>query len=240
MRNLQLIPYNLHSEQGFTLMEMMVVITIMALLATVLVLNLGGQRAKRDVQIAENQLVSDIRQYQSASLSSRLLPSGQTIQYYILKFNLSQPGQYAIEAAYNTSSSPQLAEIQTILLPPDVLISTIGSGGPPLSIFRQTDPAVLSLPGSYGNCGLLAFAAPFGKVLMDSNCSIAGFPNIISGDDYFYLINFQNNLACQASNNPAGCNVSADSSMSITLTNTDRTYSKTVTVSGITGAVSFN
>ena len=245
MENLQPTTYNLQPQQGFTLIELMVVIAVMAILASVLVLNLAGQRAKRDVQISENELVSNIRQIQSSILSAKTLSSGQSVQFYMLKFNLQKPGQYTIQAAYNVSSSPRLADVQTIILPPDVVIASRTPGSYPITIDRSAtlDTVNTSGPNQYlqtPTCGLLAFAAPFAKVLMDSGCAIAGPPNIASGDDYYYLINFQTNLPCQASNNPVGCNVSTDSNMSITLTDTGHTYSKTVTINGITGAVSFN
>jgi hypothetical protein len=167
----------------------------------------------------------------------------------MLKFDLSKPGQYTIEAAYNVSSSPLLADVQTITLPPDVVIAAASSGNYPITIDRsatQDTGGQFSGSNQYlqaPTCGLLAFAAPFAKVLMDSGCTIASYANppaIANGDDYFYLINFQANLPCQTGNFPPGCNVSTDSNMSITLTDTGHTYSKTVTVNGITGAVSFN
>lgn len=231
----------LQPQKGFTLIEMLVVLAIMAILASVLVLNLAGQRGKRDVQIAENELVSNIRQIQSNTLSARTLPSGQSAQYYFLKFDLQKPGQYTIQAAYNVSSNPRLVDIQTVMLPPDVLIATITPGSYPVVIDRSAtlDTVNPSGPNQYlqtPNCSLLAFAAPFAKVLMNGGCAIANTPNIASGDDYYYIINFETNLPCPN----VSCSVSTDSNMSITITNTSRSFSKTVTVYGITGAVTFN
>ena len=224
-------------------------ISIMAILATVLVLNLAGQRAERDVQIAENELVSNIRQIQGNTLSARTLPGGQSPQYYLMKFDLKNPKQYTAEAIYNVSSgSPQLTDIQTFILPPDVQIGTIASASFPITISRPGAiiPTTLTLPGVYGNCGLVAFAAPFGKTMLDSSCSIASAPSISSGDDYYYIVNFVSNIPCASSNlpssppSPAGCAVSTDSLMTITLVSQDHTYSKTVTVNAVTGSVSFN
>ena len=99
---------------GFTLIELMVVVTIMVILATVMVINLAAQRTSRDIKIAQNQLVSYIRQAQSYTLSARTLPSGESVQFYVLKFDLNKPTQYTLEAVYNVSSSPQLQDIQTI------------------------------------------------------------------------------------------------------------------------------
>lgn len=229
------------NSAGFTLIEMLVVIAIMAILATVLVLNLAGQRAKRDVQIAENELVSNIRQIQSSTLSARTLPSGLSAQYYFLKLDLAKPGQYTIQAAYNVSSSPKLTDVQTIMLPPDVVIATITPGSYAVAIDRSPTQDTFNSAASNpflqtSNCSLLAFVAPFARVLMNGGCAIANPPGINSGDDYYYIINFEVNQHCPA----IGCNVSTDSNMSIVLTDTDRSYSKTVIINGITGAVTFN
>ncbi|MDR3643041.1 MAG: type II secretion system protein [Candidatus Doudnabacteria bacterium] len=240
MTDLQPTSYKLQAQRGFTLIELMVVIVIMALLASVLVLNLAGQRAKRDVQIAENELVSNIRQIQSGTLSAKALPAAQSVQYYMLKFDLAKPGQYTIQAVYNVDTAPKLADIQTIYLPPDVVIASATPGGAAISISRQQNPVTQILPSTDGSCALLAYSAPFAKVLMSNTCVIANPPLISKGDDYYSMVNFQTNQLCLASDDPSGCNLSADSTMTITLTNTDHTYFKTVTVSGITGAVNFN
>ena len=96
MRNIQL-------KKGFTLIELMVVVSIMAILATAVIINIAGQRNNRNIIIAENELVNNIRTAQSYTLSSRVLPSGQSAQYYVLKFDFSEPSQYILQAIYNVS-----------------------------------------------------------------------------------------------------------------------------------------
>ncbi len=228
---------NLKFNKGFTLIELMVVTSIMAILATVLVINLNGERANRDIQIAENQLVSNIRLVQSESLSERELAAGQSVQYYFLKFDLSKPTQYTIQAVYNVSSSPKLQDLQTILLPPGIRLAS----GTPITITRPITPATQSVVSPSG-CALIGFVAPFAKTLLDTACSIANAPNINMNDDYWNLINFVTNTPCISTSplNPPACNVSSDSSMSITLTNSSDTVAKTVTINGISGSVSFN
>ena len=213
----------------------------MAILSTVLVINLNEQRPKRDVQLAENYLVSNIRQIQSNTLSARTLANGDSAQYYLLKFDMSKPRQYTIQAISNVKTSPVLTDIQTIVLPSGVSIASV-SPNYPIVITRPYDSQaspVQNISGPSG-CGLIAFAAPFGKVLLNSGCSIASAPAINNGDDYYNLNYFQRNVACQSSNNPVGCNVSTDTSMAITLADSANKFIKTITINGVTGAVSFN
>lgn len=232
----------IESGAGFTLIELMVVVTIMVLLVSVLVINLAGQRAPRDIRIAQNQLVSNIRLAQSYILASRLLPSGQSAQFYLVKLDLSKPTQYTIQAVYNVSTSPQLADVQTIRFPANIQLAATS----PVFIDRSLasdvyDPIAanryLQTPAA-GGCALIAFAAPFGKVIFNGACNQAAWDP--SNDDYEKIVNFQANTPCLSAGSPPLCTASTDSIMTITLTDKANTISKTVTVNAITGGVSFN
>lgn len=227
------------SNFGFTLVELMVVVSIMVILTSVLVINLAGQRQGRDIRIAQTQLVSNLRQAQSFTLSSRTLPNGQTVQYYLIKFDLNKPTQYTLQALSNVSSSPQLQDIQTISLPPNIQLSATN----PVSISRSLNPTTQTVHSS-PPCALVSFAAPFGKIIFNDGCS-ASSPLQLSDDYYAKIINFQANVACDGFNgnppNPAICSASTDSLMTITLSAKDPSIPvKTVTINGITGAVTFN
>ena len=231
-------------NSGFTLVELIVVVGIMVILTSVFVLNWAAQRASRDIKIAQNKLVSDIRKVQSYTLSAKTLPSGKYAQYYLLKFNLNEPSKYVIQAISDANSSPQIENVETIDLPANIRLAETN----PISISRSLNPTtqtVFSLPP----CALMAFAAPFGKVILNDGCSPANLSSSPQGlnltDDYYAkIINFQSNIACDGNNgnppNPTVCTASTDSIMTISLTNKDKTVSKTVTVNGITGSVTFN
>ncbi len=229
--------------RGFTLMELIVVVAIMAIMASLFVLNLSGQRLPRDIRIAENQLVTNIKQIQSFTLSSRTLSSGQTVQYYLLKFNLSKPSQYTIEAMYNVSSGrPQVQDVQTITLPANLRFAAAN----PISIARSVNPA--TQPAASG-CALLAFSVPFAKVFFNDGCVITNPPGGVDttnqNDDYGKIVNFVSNVSCNGGTysyppSPPACTLSTDSIMTITLTDVNNTISKTVIINGITGAITFN
>ena len=230
---------------GFTLIELMVVISIMAILALAMSINLAGQRARREIQLAQNKLVSDIRKVQSYNLSARILPSGQAAQYYLLKFDLSKPKQYTIQAIFNASSQPALEDVETVALTSNIQFAATSLY--PITVARalaSTPPAIQPI---YTGCALAAFAAPFGKIIFNDGCLIAAPPQIDRtnpNDDYNKIISFQTNVACDGNNgdppNPLICSASTDSVMTITLMDTARTASKNVIINAITGAVSFN
>lgn len=224
---------------GFTLLELMVVITIMVILTTALVINLNSQKANRDIKIAENQIVSDLRKVISYTLAARVTPSSQTAQYYVLKFDLSTPTKYYIQAISNASSNPTMELVETLNLPSGI---RLGGGTPIVISQRVAAPSSMSLIGN--DCALVAFAAPFGKAILNKGCNITNSSGSISlnnsADDYAKIVNFQTNVACDSNGNPPSCSASTDSIMSITITDPKNQITKTITVNAITGVVTFN
>ena len=222
------------AKKGFTLIELMVVLAIMAFLATAIVLDIAGQRNNRNIAIAENELLTNIRTAQSYTLSSRLLPSGQSAQYYILKFDYSKPTQYILQAVYNVGSSPQLQNIETFTFPSGIQLSSSS----PITITGGVANQTISSPSG---CGLVIFSAPFGKTFFNNGCT----PNnpsspytIASTDDYQKPINYVTNVSCAV--DASACTLSANSMLTITINAINTSLSKTITINGITGGVSFN
>ncbi len=215
-------------------------VTISALLFTALIININGQRAPRDIKIAQNELVSNIRKAESYTLSSRNLPSGEPVQYYVMKFDLNKPTQYIIQGIFNVNTSPQIQDIETIKLPVNVKITAISISG------RLQSPATQTI-SSVNGCAMVAFVAPYGKVLFNNGCSPITLPSnpytLVAGDDYQKFVNFQTNVACvfETPPNPAACSASTDSFMTITLTNVAKAgLQKQIIINSITRGVSFD
>jgi|GEM_PF-1329778 len=236
------------NSAGFTIMELMVVLTISAFLFTAIIVNINGQRAPRDLKIAQNELVSNIRKAQSYTLSSRNLPSGQSVQYYVIKFDLLKKKQYTIEAIFNVGSSPQMQIVETIKLPTNVKISGIRITQRPMAPGTQNVVSEEDT-GDSGTCALASFVAPYGKVIFNVVNSHyppegASYPYTLQPDDqYQQLVNFQNNVQCLnlMAPPPTSCTASTDSIMTITLINTAKpSLQKHVIINGITGSVSFD
>jgi prepilin-type N-terminal cleavage/methylation domain-containing protein len=221
---LQPTPYNL----AFTLIELLVVISIMGIMATLMLANFAAQRVQRDINIAQNELVSHIREIQSYTLSSRTIPGGQVVQYYVMKFDLAKPGQYTIQAMYNVSSSPRLADVQVVQFPSGITLASSS----PVQIVRNGFST--QTPTYPSGCALLSFATPFAKTIMNNGCSIAAKPVINAGDDYQNVIN-RNTISPDS----AGFSASADSIMTIILEDKNKTRVRTITLNGITGTVTF-
>ncbi len=211
--------HNRKSSNGFTIVELMVAITLMMVIIASMLINLNAGRSGRNLNIAQNQLVSNIRKVQSYTLAGRNIKTGLTADFYILKFDVNNPLEYAIQAIYNTSVSPKVIDVETVKLPPGVAFS--GS----VVISRSGG----LIPASYSvDCALLGYKLPFGRILMNNGCNVDNF--FPSNDDYIKMVNFVSNTD--------NYSVSSDSTMSVTLVN-DKGAQKVITIHGGSGRVDF-
>ncbi|MCL5775366.1 MAG: type II secretion system GspH family protein [Patescibacteria group bacterium] len=210
---------------GFTLIELLVVVAIMGSLVGFMIINLGQQRGARNLKIAQNQLVTDLRKIQSYTLSSRVLPNGQPVQYYLMKFDLSKPDQYSIQGIYDkeNTTNGRLKHVEVVHLPQEVTFD-------PLSPVVTSNPA---LNGNTKNCFLIAFKAPFARVLVNRGCdqvAPVGDPYLIDNtDDYSKIVNFYSDTG-----------VTSNSSVVVLKLKEARTgTTKTVTIQAVNGLITF-
>ncbi len=229
-------------QKAFTLIELLVVISIMVVLVGALTLNLASQRTARDIRLAQNQLITDIRKAQAYTLSARILPSGQSAQYYILKFDLSNPTQYSIQAISDAGSQPQFQDVEIMTLPPNIEVGALIPSDNAISVSRPFNNPTTQV--IFTNCALAAFAAPFGKIILNDGCNPVNSSfspaNLLPSTDYYdKIINFQSNVICNSVNppNPPSCTASTDSIMVITLVDKLKTISRKVLINAITGLV---
>ncbi len=211
------------ADLGFTLIELLVVIAIMGTLVGFMIINLGQQSGARNLKIAQDLLVTDLRKIQSYTLSSRVLPNGQPAQYYLMKFDLSKPDQYTIQGVYDmeNTTNGRLVDVETVHLPQQVTFD-------PISPTATANPTLTAK-----NCLLLAFQAPFAKVVVSEGCSqVAPATNpylIDSTDDYSKVINFYNDTSV----------TSNDSTLTLKLKEARTGTTKTITVQAVNGLVTF-
>ena len=211
----------LRSKGGFTIMELLVTLSIMGILSSIMIANFAGQRIRQKLNIAQNELVTNFRKIQSFALSSRNIQENQPVQYYLIKLDLNRPFEYKIQAMYDVGSQPKLVDVETIKFPEGIRLAQIN----PITITRSVIPTIYQ-PSS---CALVAFSLPFAKTYISQECSENNWnPNT---DDYKKIINFVINT----NNYP----VSTDSQMVINLTDKDGAVSKSVTVEGVSGLISF-
>ncbi len=215
---------------GFTLIELLVSISIMVIISTLIIVNLAGLRAGQKLKIAENELVTNLRKVQNYTLTSRVVGGNQAVQYYIIKFDLSNPYQYVIQAMYDVSSSPKLNDnIETIYLPSGIRFSSAS----PVIITRPVSP-FSQTPDPVSGCVLIAYKLPFAQTLLSNGCKRNNFADA-STDDYKNILNFVGNVTGLPGNT-----VSADSRIDIKLSDEKGTITKTVTVQGVSGLISFD
>lgn len=197
------------SGAGFTLIELMVSISVMALVLTIVITNLGGRKPNRDIKIAQNELVTNIKKTQSYSLSSHKLPNGKAAQYFLLKLDITNQ-QYVIQGIYDLNTGPKLIDIETIKFPKGIQ-------------FAATVPLTINNVSATQPCVLLAFKLPFAKAIINDGCNFNSFNN----DDYRNLIDAKPPRA------------TVDGLLNIKLSDQSGSLTNRVIVNGITGLVSF-
>lgn len=123
----------INSNAGFTFIELLVVVFITAMLATVVTVNFRELRISQEIQASVRDLVSGIREVQSNVLIGKHVNATQSARAYVLNF---VPGVSSYTLKYNvfdgdgnnTTSSPQ-----TIMLKQNVQIQQLLVAGSPAS-----------------------------------------------------------------------------------------------------------
>lgn len=209
---------------GFTLIELMVVLVIMGLLFSVFLTNINGLRGKRNLKLAQSQLVSNLRKMQSYTLSSRNILNNVSVQYYVAKFDVTSANQYSIYAIYDIpSSTGKLKKIETIKFPENVKIQSVS----------------IDLPAPYvdqnnSGCSLVSFKTPFAKILTNGSsfCNPVNpaDPYVLTPtDDFSKITLFYGN----------GGTAASDAIMTITLIEQQTNTTKWAKINAINGIIDF-
>ncbi len=160
----------LKQQKGFTIIELLVVIGIMGLMATLMVVQFNLTRSRRALNLAANELSTNIRKTQSYALSARNVAPSVPAKFYVLQFDFSQPSQYTILAVdTNFNSRPTLVE--NINLDTDVVLNS------KMSLVEQP---INGFNGGVGtithpNCIQVLFGLPFARtyIIGSSSCTTA-------------------------------------------------------------------
>ena len=154
----------IQSQAGFTLVELLAVLAISSLLLGALVIDFAGQRGRRNIVLAKNETVTNLRKVQSYMLSSRNISSGVPAKYYIATLAAGS-SSYTIQAV--DKNFVYHDNIETINLPSKVNTSMLAvlseesdTSGESINL-QIGDDTVKAL--SY-NCVQVIFGAPFGKM----------------------------------------------------------------------------
>jgi len=113
-------------KKGFTLIELLVVIFIMVTLVGVVLANFSGLSGPRNLKIARDNIISDLRRAQSQSLSARNISSGVVAFDYGVGLSIvSAPPSSYTTLADDNSATPVLSTLSTLNLPGNVYIKQI-------------------------------------------------------------------------------------------------------------------
>lgn len=167
------------SQAGFTIVELLTVLAIMALIMGALAIDFAGQRGRRNIVLAENETVTNLRKVQSYMLSSKNISPGIPAKYYIATF---QEGATNFTVQAIDKDFKYHDNIETVTLPSKTNISTLAIPykdekqqylQPFGQDFSEEDgggkPTIIVVDGekveaeSFG-CMQVIFSAPFGKM----------------------------------------------------------------------------
>lgn len=173
------------NQRGFTVIELLVVFLILVTLSSLAIISWNRNRPSRNLTIAQNELVTNIRKTQSYAASSRNLTSGEAVKHYLVKLETGATSYsiHAIEADYGFS------DVETINLPQGVEVSNLNI---------QED---ITAKGNDVTCTYLIYSTPFGKVYLDSTVpcdesvatAVQDLPVISTTSDYILNIELGHN-----------------------------------------------
>jgi prepilin-type N-terminal cleavage/methylation domain-containing protein len=157
---------NPKKQSGFTLIELIVVISIMLMAFGLVLTGLNQQRIKRSVNIAQNETTTNIRKVQSYMLSSRNIGS-KPVKYYIVQFK-ENATTYTIRAV--DSDYTYYPNVETVRLTDGVVV---------FDMVLTDRTGLIKSTDQNGQCAQLIFAAPFGKVYMDNTSCDSGIIQVL-------------------------------------------------------------
>ncbi len=155
--------FRVGNSRGFTIVELLVVLSIMGLMGTVLIVNFNSTRSRRNLTLATNELTSNIRKTQSYALSARDVSAGVPAKFYVVQFDFSvASNQYQILAIDN-NYTPKPTLVETVNLPTDVIFDAQdGTLTQPIGTGTPTSPS----------CIQIIFSLPFGKIYMKGSTGV--------------------------------------------------------------------
>ncbi len=113
---------NYQKQLGFTIIELMVVIGIMSLMSAVVIIDFNRQKVSRNVVLAKNETVTNLRKVQGYMLSSKNIRGDIPAKYYIVEIHKND-SFYTINAV--DSQFNYYPAIETVNLPTGVKFTSL-------------------------------------------------------------------------------------------------------------------
>lgn len=150
-----------HKQSGFTVIELLVVLSIMVVIATVVIIDFNRQRAVRNIVITKNETITNLRKIQSYMLSAKNIAEGVPAKFYIAEFEMSESGKlptsFTVQAVDDQLNFHD--NLETISLPAGVTFTSF-----------KIEPSGKGKPTSYP-CVQIIFSAPFGNMYANGSLS---------------------------------------------------------------------
>ncbi|HMR55389.1 MAG TPA: prepilin-type N-terminal cleavage/methylation domain-containing protein [Candidatus Doudnabacteria bacterium] len=161
-RNQNQINIQTRQQAGFTIVELLVVFLILVLLMSAGLVSWNQQKPRRSLNLAQNELVTNLRKVQSYAVSSRNISENNPASYYSLSLSLLNDlqTQYSVNGVGRGSDYEYSVGLEIISLP-----STIEVTG--LSIYNPGD--LIPTPV---DCVQVLVSAVYGKMYfhVPTNC----------------------------------------------------------------------
>ncbi len=145
------------SQQGFTVIELLVVFVIMVTVFSLVLVGFSRQRVVRSTGIAQNEMVTNIRKVQSYMLSSRNVKSdNKAVKFYVINFTKTSTAYTIVPIdtnyGYRSDNTETITLNDTVQLTNLVLTNRDGQSSSP-------------------NCVQVIFSSPFGKMYIHTASS---------------------------------------------------------------------
>ena len=114
----------IQNQKGFTIIELITVIFMMAILLSVFLASYSANSGKRNLTLAQSNLLSDLRKAQGFALSSRNYSGSTPASQWAVYFDTTNNQIYKIRT-YDNTLSQNVSDYTTINLPSNIYIKTI-------------------------------------------------------------------------------------------------------------------
>jgi prepilin-type N-terminal cleavage/methylation domain-containing protein len=153
------------NQKGFTLIEMLVTTAMMALMLTVVAVNIGGANSKRDNVLALSNTISDFHRSQSYALSSRNYSGPTPASAWGITFSivggLGGSNNTYKPLVFDNNLIPNQTIINTVKLPGKIVIKSINVQRP-----DNTNVCEKTLT--------IKFSVPYGRILQSFSNTCSG------------------------------------------------------------------
>ncbi len=132
-----------NSSNGFSMIEMLVVLFIVTLISSIVLVNFRSGEADINLREAAQKLALDLRRAQASAESVSTLPASSSVPYgYGIYLDQSTPTSYIFFADLNNDKSYSISDqiIETITLPANIQIMSLSPGSPLQVYFLSPSP----------------------------------------------------------------------------------------------------